>query len=246
MITLPPQFGVHAALDGIDPNNHGRVGMEAYWSLDEASGTRLDSHGANDLADTNTVGSVAAIVNNGADFERSNSEKLSIGDNASLSMGDIDFWTQGFFKLESLGVNAIMVYKSQNNVTTTTAREYSISIDTAGELRWVVANNSINGVVIHTKTFVTATWYHIAAYHDSVNDLLGVSIDAAAFETAAYSGGSFNSNGTFNMGKQSGGTNYMDGIMDEWSFHKNNGVPTIGNVEWMNNSGNGRSYSEYT
>src|SRR5690348_11404000 len=65
--------------------------LVGYWKLDEASGSRADSAGANTLTDNNTVAGLAGLISNAGDFERDNSESLSIADNAALSMGDIDF-----------------------------------------------------------------------------------------------------------------------------------------------------------
>ena len=50
----------------------------AYREMNEASGTRNDSHGANHLTDNNTVGSAPGIVGTAADFEAGSLEYLSI------------------------------------------------------------------------------------------------------------------------------------------------------------------------
>ena len=63
----------------------------AHWNLDEASGTRVDAKGGNDLTDNNTVTQATGIVSNAGQFTAANSEYLSIADNAALSTGDIDF-----------------------------------------------------------------------------------------------------------------------------------------------------------
>ena len=63
----------------------------AFWKLGEASGTRVDSIGSNDLTDNNTVTQAAGKIGNCAQFTAANSEYLSIADNAALSTGDIDF-----------------------------------------------------------------------------------------------------------------------------------------------------------
>ena len=66
-------------------------GLIAYWTLDEASGTRVDAHGNNDLSDNNTVTSTTGKVGDAAAFATANSEYLSRADNADLSVGNIDF-----------------------------------------------------------------------------------------------------------------------------------------------------------
>jgi hypothetical protein len=57
-------------------------GLISYYNLDEASGTRFDSHGSNHLTDNNTVGS----TEDGAHFDRDNEEFLSITDAAQSGL----------------------------------------------------------------------------------------------------------------------------------------------------------------
>lgn len=61
--------------------------LVAHWKLDESSGTRNDSKGANHLTDNNTVTSAAGKLGDAADFESSNSERLTLADNADMSLG---------------------------------------------------------------------------------------------------------------------------------------------------------------
>src|SRR3990170_7582249 len=63
----------------------------SYWKLEEVSGTRVDTFGANDLDDINTVEQAVGIKGDAAQFVRANSEALRHIDNADLSVGDIDF-----------------------------------------------------------------------------------------------------------------------------------------------------------
>ena len=56
-------------------------GLVSYWELNELSGSRIDSHGSNDLTDNNTVGYTSSGVHgNAADFVKANDEKLTIAD----------------------------------------------------------------------------------------------------------------------------------------------------------------------
>ena len=49
--------------------------LVSYYKLDESSGNASDSVGSNTLTNTNTVGYAAALINNGADFGATNSDK---------------------------------------------------------------------------------------------------------------------------------------------------------------------------
>ena len=82
--------------------NPGTTGLEGFWGADETSGTRSDEHGSNDLSDNNSVLVAPARVGaNAARFVRADSQYLSIADNASLSMGDIDFTLGALVYIES-------------------------------------------------------------------------------------------------------------------------------------------------
>ena len=64
----------------------------SHWPLNEVSGTRVDSHGSNDLDDVNTVTQAAGKIGNAAEFVNDNDERLRHDDNADLSGADVD-WT---------------------------------------------------------------------------------------------------------------------------------------------------------
>lgn len=74
----------------------------SYWKLDEESGVRYDIHGANHLADNNTVTFTAGKIGNAASFDDLNGEYLSVNDNASLSITS-DFSIA--FSLKTAGAN---------------------------------------------------------------------------------------------------------------------------------------------
>lgn len=61
-------------------------GVVSYYKVDEASGTRVDALGPNDLTDNNTVLFAAGKVDSAADFEADNSENLSILDASQIGL----------------------------------------------------------------------------------------------------------------------------------------------------------------
>ncbi len=74
----------------------------AALELDEASGNAIDSHGANDFSDNNTVGAGTGLVHaNARDFEAANDEYFSLADNTDLSLSDIDCTVEAWVNLES-------------------------------------------------------------------------------------------------------------------------------------------------
>ena len=83
--------------------------LQAWYTLDEASGTRADSSGnGNSLTDVNTVTQAAGKLTNAAQFTRANSERLTIADNTSLSMGDIDFTLCAWVYFDTLPVAGLI------------------------------------------------------------------------------------------------------------------------------------------
>ena len=71
--------------------------LVSYWSCDETSGSRVDSHGTNDLTDNNTVGYVEGVIGNACYFNGANSEYLSINDASQSGLDDdvdysLSFW----------------------------------------------------------------------------------------------------------------------------------------------------------
>lgn len=64
------------------------TGLVSFWKCNEASGTRYDIHGDNNLSDNNSVTQEATgILKEACDFEKTNNEHLSIAD---ASQTDLD------------------------------------------------------------------------------------------------------------------------------------------------------------
>ena len=81
LMSIPVSAGIGYLTDG----------LVSCWDLDEASGTRYDAYGTNDLTDYNTVGQAAGVNGYAGSFISANSEYLAHSDNADLSTGNIDF-----------------------------------------------------------------------------------------------------------------------------------------------------------
>lgn len=77
------------------------VDLVSYWSLDEASGSRNDSHGSNHLSAVNAVGSAEGVQGNAAML--STTAYLSAADDDTLRMGDVDFTIACWAWFTSLG-----------------------------------------------------------------------------------------------------------------------------------------------
>jgi hypothetical protein len=209
----------------------------AYWTLDEASGSRADSVGGNTLTDNNTVTSTTGKINSAAQFTRANSESLSRLDNTDLSTGDIDFTLSFWVNFASQPGTEVIAMKGDDTGGT---HEYSI-FQTGSTIKFIVQNTAANVVV--GSGLANATWYHIVAWHDSVNNQIGIALNAGTPVTAAYSGGITDGTAGFRLGGDNNGTRYLDGLMDEVGFWKR--VLTSGERTSLYNGGAGLAYSSF-
>lgn len=220
----------------------------SYWSLEEASGTRVDAVVAsgNDLTDNNTVTQAIGKIGNAAQFTAANLEYLSRADNASLSTGDIDFCLAGWVYMDSLSNRMLW-----GKYSAAPQLEYIVYYNTTNQVpnnncAFIVSSNGTALTTLHASTFgafSTATWYFVVVYHDSVNNLLGISVNDT-LNTASYSSGVFDGTTAFQVGQIGGATFPMNGRIDELAFWKGAGaVPTAADITDLYNAGSGRDYT---
>ncbi len=217
----------------------------SYWKLDEASGNRADSVGSNTLVDTNTVLAGTGKINNAADFEAANTEYFTLADNASISIGNIDFTFSMWVNMESGGFRTLI-----NKEIASGEREFVLWYDTTG----AVATNRLfwrvsDGLGAHSGDVVadtigalsTGTWYFIVVWHDATADTVNIQVNNGAVDSASYTFGGADTAGAFWMGNQvAAATRLWDGMIDEVGFWKR----TLTATERQNlyNSGNGLAY----
>jgi len=179
------------------PSNPGTGGLAAWWSLNETSGTRNDSHSTNHLTDNNTVGYAAGKQGNAANLELNNSEFLERVDNASLSTGNIDFSLSAWVKLESKSDGSQMVIISRQNGSS--VREYKLYYTGSANDRFAFQLYNSSGTAICTVwannlgAVSTGTWYFINAWHEAAANTGSIQVNDgtpnSANETAGENGG---------------------------------------------------------
>lgn len=212
----------------------------SYWKLDEASGTRVDVHGSNDLTDNNTVGSASGKINNGADFESANSEFLSHTSNSDLQTGDIDFTFTAWINIETL-VHGIIVSKDDDAAN---SRDYTLDMGDFQSPRFYIKGGT--HLVEWSGDLSTSTWYFIVGWHDATANTVNLQVNNATPESATTSGTAPDvSSAVFMIGAReySGFEGYFDGIIDEVGFWKR--VLTSQERTDLYNSGNGLSYDSF-
>jgi len=151
----------------------------SYWSCDETSGVRYDSHGDNDLTDNNTVGYVAGRVGNACDFQRANTEYLSIAD---ASQSGLDFTTDvslSFWVKKSGDDNAQQSLISKDTNGANNTRSYNFTYNDNGTPS-ITVDQFPTGYAYpnyysayYSVTFTDATWEHYVITIDT--DLAGTS-----------------------------------------------------------------------
>jgi len=145
-------------------SGHGSLadGLVSYWKLDELSGTRVDSVGANDLTDNNTVTySVAGPQHVVADFEETNSEYLSGTTFNSLPMSAQIWW-----KMESGPASQALLI---GNYVGSSFSGWGINQASSGAVSfWYFKDNSnYNDYTTEVATTTVGRWYHTVVTIDA-------------------------------------------------------------------------------
>lgn len=222
-------------------------GLQAYWNLDEASGTRDDAFGANDLADNATVTQATGKVVSAAQFTAANSEYLSIADNAALSTGDIDFTVAGWIYLDTkVSSQYLISHYDAGGAQRAWALAWEASYSTAADRFALYVSSDGTYTEGTTGKFVaasslgspsTGTWYFIAAWHDASANTINIQVNNGAVDSVAWSAGVFDSNAAFTIGARSDPAGYVDGRIDSVGFWKR--VLTSAERTALYNGGNG-------
>jgi hypothetical protein len=212
--------------------------LVAYWKLDEASGTRVDSTESGlDLTDNNTVTQAAGKVGNAGQFTAANSEYLSRANEAAIDPGDTTFYVAMWVYRDAAGSYHMLAtrYAAGGDAT------YELRISNANLLQWNVYAGAATtrGSKAHSSAIGAAAWTFVEAYHDAAANEIGVAINGGAWQTAATSGALAQSNVPLRIGARSDGF-YMNGRIDEvgiWSR-----IPTAGERATLYNGGAGTTH----
>lgn len=221
--------------------------LVAYWRLDEASGSRVDATGrGNDLTDNNTVTQATGILGSAGQFTRANSEWLSRTDNSDLSTGDVDFTVQAWVYLDSKPASDYS-YIFTKSSTTGPVVEFNCYYDTvADRFKFEIFDNPPSVSRVATANNLGSpslgTWYHIVGWHDAVNNLVGIAVNAGTANATATSGTAPGDTAApFELGRYGAlASRYMNGRIDEVGYWKR--VLTSAERTALYNSGSGLAY----
>lgn len=223
--------------------------LVSYWELEETSGTRVDSHGSNDLTDVNTVGSVAAIEGNGASFTRANTESLVITDGDQTGLDETsDLSIACWFRLDTLPASGSYSFVQKYD-STTGNRSYYFDFLKSGATYGLNStfHTGSGGIgAYRSGTFSTGTWYHAAVTFKAGSGTSGevkFYIDGTQLGTTATGDCPALQDVTqdFRVGANSdNATGHIDGDIDELGFWSRTLSST--DISDLYNSGSGIPY----
>jgi hypothetical protein len=208
-------------------------GLISYWKLDEPSGNKADSFGANNLTLNGAVGSIAGKIGNASTFNGNVNNYLSVNSNASLQTGDIQFTFAGWINLQTLG-NAILIAKDSN----TLGREYTIDYDTS-TFRFYINGGAI--AIVSVPYSIVNTWVYLICWRGS-DGKLNIQLNNSTVFTSASAAIPNIGTGPLMLGRRAfvGSEGPLNGYLDEWGFWKRE--LTIQEKTDLYNGGNGKSF----
>jgi hypothetical protein len=215
--------------------NPGTSGLISWWSLDETSGTRNDSHGSNHLTDNNTVGYTTGIQSNAANFVSANSEYLSVNDNAELSPSSMSVGGWVYLKTSTATQNLILKYAFGQGA-------FATYYDQPTNRFVCLAHRQSDGTSasVSASSFgapAANTWYFLVCQYDGTN--ITISVNAGTANTTAFSGSLRDTTSPFFLGYTSQTAN---AYIDEVFFYSRS--ITAAERTWLYSSGAGREYCE--
>lgn len=144
-------------------------GLQAYWELEEASGTRADSVGALDLTDNNTVTSGTGKVGTCALFTCANSERLSVADAAAIDIDDgwsVQYWIN--IASGQVGGAGDYQYVYAKRVGETGVQDF-IQNDAGTWYLYVGTGTTAFGGTKVNVALSVDTWYHVVIYYNGAS-----------------------------------------------------------------------------
>jgi hypothetical protein len=149
--------------------------LVAYWNLDEASGTRADSHtNGLDLTDNNTVGSGLGVdgVSTAADFVAANSEYLSRAHSAALNPTFAAGFTVGFWFRPSAATSYGTFLAKNAGAGGPPQRQYGIFRDDVSNALYADIADDSGGSALQSGvgSVPVGSWTYVLMWFDPADD----------------------------------------------------------------------------
>lgn len=217
------------------PINPGITNLIAWWTLNETSGNRADSHtGEHTAADNNTVTYDTGKISNAAKFTRTNSEYLLVTDHD-------DFDVTGAFSIGCWVKSSAAAANSDTAIFTKgDGAAYGIHFaGTAGandHKIYFVINAGIRAT--GTTVFNDNTWHFIIVVYNLTT--AKIYVDNSEDGTGNYSSAVTATADNLTVGKRA--AQYYDGLCDELFMYSK--ALDADERTWLYNSGDGRTYTD--
>lgn len=185
--------------------NNLKTGLTAYWKLDEANGTRNDSHinGLNLTQPINPVASVAGLLNNAASFSGSGNDIL-VNASASLATGGGSFSVSTWIKILTIAQGEILGKRNLNPPF----EGWSLALKAGPFLAIESGDLDFNSdSCVSSVPVIVNTWYHLAASFDVATGIANIWVNNV-MDLDAHTSAS-DSTDTFRIGK------FLNMIADE-------------------------------
>ena len=219
--------------------------LVSFWSLEESTGTRLDSHGSNHMSEVGTLGSVAGKVGTSASFANGSSNYLSITSNSSLSGGGGGSWTFCGWIYRLSGSAATPTILSKISGDHIEFIFYASGTQLAFEV--YSGANYLGGSNIQTDSDISIlnTWDFFVIWYDASNNTINIELNGnGSVYSDSHLGGVYAGSDNFEIGRMGSYGQIFDGYIDQVGFwHR---ALSSGERTQLYNSGNGLSYAEIT
>jgi hypothetical protein len=218
--------------------------MTSWWELDEASGTRVDSFGLNNLTLSGAEQGLADGVRGAGDPAANLNGAMSfyVPDTASVQSpspaGDrVQF---AWFYTTSTAYQGIL-FKWNSGTPGVCDRAVDI---VSGDLRGFSANGG--SYIISTSpaaTIPTSTWHFVVHWRDSADGKERIQVDDGTIYVSAAASGANASTEPFAIGSVSTLGSKLQGRMQRVGWAKGAFLDATERT-WLYNSGSGRTYAE--
>lgn len=223
------------------------VGLVSWWELEEASGTRVDSHGSNDLTLTGAeLGNRTGVFGNARDTFNNNVNRLVSGTDLA---GNGSFTVGGLFYADAVpGANtpAYLAGRTDLGSTSSSNRDWyfgfiNTTLPTLVRMVGYVSGSAYNATSTVVAADMLNSWHLYVGIWDADNLRLGVSVDNEAIVWTTTPGLISTAGDSFVLGKGATSTNwYADGAQDEWWYY--NRALSQDEIGYFWNNGNFRGY----
>lgn len=232
------------AFAATDIVNDGTLGtsLVSCYDLEEASGTRDDAEGSNNLTDTNTVTSAVGKNGNAADFEADNSEYLTITDASQTGFEPSGSWTvSAWINPETLpSSNTLRLIFGKSSFNNSSSWALSLfnnagtqSIDLDGRM----SSTQPAELLVAYPSLSTGTWYHIVGKFVTASHLQLWVNGTAIGSLATVRTNPANNTMAVRLGASNAPGAYFDGLIDTAAFWST--ALSTSSIQALYNSGSG-------